>query len=811
LGAFLLGLTCLLTAVTASSIAQGAAITVINRDAAGEGFNDPTPVAPVGGNSGTTIGAQRLNAFQFAANLWGALIDSAAVIRVGANFDPLSCSSSSAILGSAGPANIVRDFVGAPIANTWFPIALANALHGSELNPGADDITATFNSSIGTTCAFPLPWYYGLDASPPGSQIDFVTVVVHELGHGLGFLTLVNLTSGAKLGGFNDVYMLNLEDHTTGKLYPNMTDAERAAANTNTSNLHWIGPQVRAASGVLTAGRVNDHVQMFAPNPAQPGSSLSHFDTALTPNEAMEPIYTVPLHSPGLAVPLFHDIGWTSSGSSTAALAVTKTGTGSGTVTSSPPGINCGTTCSANFATGTPVTLTASAASGSTFVGWSGACSGTGTCVVTPTTAATVTATFNTSSTSFSLTVTKAGTGNGTVTSSPAGISCGSACSAIFNNGTVTLTASADAGSTFAGWSGACSGTGTCSIATNVNTSVTATFTAATATFPLSVTKTGVLAAFGTVTSSPSGINCGSTCSANYASGTRVTLTASPASFFAGWSGPCSGTGSCSVTPTAATTVTATFAFSTGTNTLTVTKAGTGSGTVTSSPAGISCGATCSASFASNIVVALTASPAAGSTFAGWSGACSGTGGCSVTMTTATAVTATFNASSTTFALAVTRAGTGSGTVTSSPTGISCGPTCSASFASRTVVTLTATPAPGSTFAGWSGACSGSGTCSVTMNAATTVTATFTSSATTFALSVTKTGTGGGIVTSSPAGITCGTTCSASFVGGTVVSLTVTPASRSIFVGWSGACSGTGSCTVTMTASQAVVAIFLGF
>ena len=356
LGAFLAGLTCfLLTAVAASSIAQAATITVINRDFAGEGFNDPTPVASVGGNFGTTLGTQRLNAFQFAANLWGALIDSAVEIRVGANFDPQFCSSSSAILGSAGPANVARDFVGAPVANTWFPIALANALHGSDMNPGGDDITATFNSAIGTTCAFPLPWYYGLDATPPGNQIDFVTVVLHELGHGLGFLTFVDLTTGAKLSGLDDVYMRNLENHTTGKLYPNMTDAERATANTNTSNLHWVGAQVRAASGVLAAGRVNDHVQMFAPNPPQSGSSVSHFATALAPNEVMEPIYTGPRHTPGLALPLFEDIGWSVSSSSTVSLAVTRTGTGTGTVSSLPAGINCGTTCSASFTTGSAV------------------------------------------------------------------------------------------------------------------------------------------------------------------------------------------------------------------------------------------------------------------------------------------------------------------------------------------------------------------------------------------------------------------------------------------------------------------------
>jgi Bacterial Ig-like domain (group 3)/Divergent InlB B-repeat domain len=156
---------------------------------------------------------------------------------------------------------------------------------------------------------------------------------------------------------------------------------------------------------------------------------------------------------------------------------------------------------------------------------------------------------------------------------------------------------------------------------------------------------------------------------------------------------------------------------------LSIVLAGTGSGTVASTPAGINCPGTCSANFASGTMVTLTAAPAAGSTFAGWSGACSGTGSCSVTMNSAQAVTATFNV--VTFALSVTQAGAGSGSVTSAPAGINCPGTCSANFASGTVVNLTATPAAGSTFAGWSGACSGGGACSISMTAAESVTGTF--------------------------------------------------------------------------------------
>ncbi len=131
-------------------------------------------------------------------------------------------------------------------------------------------------------------------------------------------------------------------------------------------------------------------------------------------------------------------------------------------------------------------------------------------------------------------------------------------------------------------------------------------------------------------------------------------------------------------------------------------KAGTGAGTVGSSPAGIDCGATCTASYPplADTVVTLTASPAAGSVFAGWSGACTNAAGaCTVTMTAAHSVTATFNLAN--YALAVAKTGAGAGTVTGS--GIACGTDCGETYNYGTAVTLTAAAATGSAFAGWSG------------------------------------------------------------------------------------------------------------
>ena len=236
---------------------------------------------------------------------------------------------------------------------------------------------------------------------------------------------------------------------------------------------------------------------------------------------------------------------------------------------------------------------------------------------------------------------------------------------------------------------------------------------------------------------------------------------------------------------------------------LTVTRAG--SGAVTSTPAGIKCGSTCVATFTAGTTVSLTATPAAGWVFTGWSGGgCAGTGSCSLTLTTATTVGATFAPAPVT--LTVIRAGLGSGTVTSAPAGISCGTSCSASFPSGSPVVLTATATGGSFFTGWSGGCTGTSLCTVSPVSATTITATFAPA--TIALTVTVTGAGTGTVTSAPAGLSCTTACSASFAAGTSVALTAMPTAGAVFAGWSGACTGSGPCTVVLDQARAVTARF---
>ena len=156
----------------------------------------------------------------------------------------------------------------------------------------------------------------------------------------------------------------------------------------------------------------------------------------------------------------------------------------------------------------------------------------------------------------------------------------------------------------------------------------------------------------------------------------------------------------------------------------------------------------------------------------------------------------------------VARAGDGTGTVTSVPAGIDCGADCSEAFAAGSAVTLTAVAATGSTFTGWSGGgCTGTGPCALSLAGSVIVTATFARPMA--ALTVVNAGAGTGTITSAPAGIDCGATCTASFALGAVVTLTAAPTAGAIFAGWNGGgCTGTGSCAVTLSAATTVTATF---
>lgn len=243
------------------------------------------------------------------------------------------------------------------------------------------------------------------------------------------------------------------------------------------------------------------------------------------------------------------------------AFSVSRSGSGSGTITSSPAGINCGSDCSESYVAGTVVTLTATAASGSTFAGWSGNADCTDG-VVTVNATMSCTATFNlATASSYTLTttivnqITSTGSASGRVVSSPVGIDCGSDCAEVYTSGkVVSLTAIAGTNSKFTGWTGHSDCTDG-SVTMNANKTCTANFSVDAGT--VTVKKKGK----GRVRSASSAIDCGTTCTSSVVSGATLSLSATPEPgyVFSGWSDGCSGTGSCTVTASSSTVVTANF------------------------------------------------------------------------------------------------------------------------------------------------------------------------------------------------------------------------------------------------------------
>ena len=244
----------LLFGTATTPLFAAATITIVNIDAPGVGFNDPTPAIPVGGNNGTTVGQQRLNVFQFAADKWGSILTSSVPIFIQASFAPLSCSETSGTLGQAGPVTVESDWAGlVPPARpgTWYAVALANKLAGRDLEPEAGmngyDISAMFNGNLGNSgCLTGTFWYYGLDNNHGGS-IDLAVVLLHEFAHGLGFINFVDPSTGVYLQGQPDIASVFTFDDQTGLHWTDMTNAQRQASAVNNLHLTWDGTNTKAA------------------------------------------------------------------------------------------------------------------------------------------------------------------------------------------------------------------------------------------------------------------------------------------------------------------------------------------------------------------------------------------------------------------------------------------------------------------------------------------------------------------------------------------------------------------------------------
>jgi hypothetical protein len=280
-----------LGALIVAPAVQANTITVVNFDAPNEGYNDPTPVTPVGGNPGTTKGQQRLIAVQFAADIWASILQSPAPIVVASQFNPLACNATSAVLASAGAQQVFANFANAEIPNIWYHVALASKLAGADLAPGplgtsADDIFAQFNSDLDNpVCLGAQGFYYGLDNNH-GTDTDLVATAVHEIGHGLGFANFANELSGTLLAGRGDIFSQYTLDTQVNQTWNQMaTNPERVASALRTNRIVWNGRNAKLAGAEYLA----------------PGTPLVRVTSpALADMRVGEAQFGAPLSSPGV-------------------------------------------------------------------------------------------------------------------------------------------------------------------------------------------------------------------------------------------------------------------------------------------------------------------------------------------------------------------------------------------------------------------------------------------------------------------------------------------------------------------------------
>jgi len=238
-------------------------------------------------------------AFQYAVNIWADLIDSSQLIEIEATWESIPGST----LGSAAPTGLAQNFAGAGVADTYYPVALANAIAGSDLSSDVD-IACNFDSES--------PWYLGTDGNVPPGFYDFVTVVLHELGHGLGVIgsaVVVGNTGFIGSGGVPYIYDRFVVT-ATGDTITEISQGTSLLGDVLTSGgLYWAG-QNGVAAATAPPG-------IYAPNSWEAGASYSHLREDMylsgTANSLMTPqIYTgEAIHNPGPIVGgMLADMGW---------------------------------------------------------------------------------------------------------------------------------------------------------------------------------------------------------------------------------------------------------------------------------------------------------------------------------------------------------------------------------------------------------------------------------------------------------------------------------------------------------------------
>jgi hypothetical protein len=291
-------------------------------DDAAEGFfSTAAKLLPAPGNdTAANLGEQRQALLSAAAAVWAGVLDTSVTITVTASFDPLTCTPASqtepagAVGGAAGAVRLFELRLGSD-PPTYYPGALANKIIGRDLNTNAFDILALFNSAVDDNClGTGTRFYYGLDNQTPAKTINLFMIMLHELGHGLGFATYTDKDTGEYAFGSQDIWARFLYDKTQDKSWDEMTDEQRASSAVNANNVFWDGENVRLASGFLGSnGRdtATGRVQMYVPSTIEAGSSVSHFNTTATPDLLMEPVLSAGLPTTlDLTRQQMRDIGW---------------------------------------------------------------------------------------------------------------------------------------------------------------------------------------------------------------------------------------------------------------------------------------------------------------------------------------------------------------------------------------------------------------------------------------------------------------------------------------------------------------------
>lgn len=286
-------------------------------------------------------------AFEYAVSVWETLLDASQTVEIDACWGQ---ELPPGVLGWAGPAEYYGDFAGASSPGTWYPAALANELYGSDLNPAGAEIVAGFSSAFN--------WHFDTDGSPGASQIDFATVVLHEVCHGLGFGGSMVVSGGAGSWGWGQeppypaVYDRFTENGASQPLLDFENGSTALGTQLTSQDIFFSGAQANAANGGTAP-------ELYAPSSWLQWSSYSHLDESF--NGTLNALMTYSLangeseHDPGpVALGMLEDMGWTAADPVPTVTSITPGSAMTGDV------VNVTNLAGSNFLPGASVALTKS-------------------------------------------------------------------------------------------------------------------------------------------------------------------------------------------------------------------------------------------------------------------------------------------------------------------------------------------------------------------------------------------------------------------------------------------------------------------